>query len=105
MDISEFSTSPDKYGFKEVRFTPDQYWRHDTMDKYEADQLLVHWNKAAKLNKFMANTSAMSIAELQSFRYTSSKFKEIIQKRQFDLLLKIGNRYRNRYYEKILQSA
>tara|TARA_R110002096_G_C14107876_1_gene679481 strand:- start:290 stop:520 length:231 start_codon:yes stop_codon:yes gene_type:complete len=76
------------------------------MDKYEADQLLVHWNKAAESNKFMANTSAMSIAELQSFKLNNHKFKEVIQKKhQFDLLLKIGNQYRNRYYEKILQSV
>ena len=106
MDISEFSTSPDKYGFKEVRFNPDQYWRHDTMDKYEADQLLVHWNKAAESNKFMANTSAMSIAELQSFKLNNHKFKEVIQKKhQFDLLLKIGNSYRKKYFNKILRSA
>ena len=54
----------------------------------------------------MANTSAMSIAELQSFKLNNHKFKEVIQKKhQFDLLLKIGNQYRNRYYEKILQSV
>ena len=104
MDVSEFSTSPDKYGFKEVSFKPEQYWRHDTMDKPTADALLVEWTDAANSNKFMANTSAMSIAELQSFKISSS-FKDIIQKRQFDLLLKIGNQYRDRYYEKILQSV
>jgi len=104
MDVSEFSTSPDKYGFKEVSFKPEQYWRHDTMDKHQADALLVQWTDAANLNKFMANTSAMSIAELQSFKISSS-FKDIIQKRQFDLLLKIGNQYRKKYFNKILRSA
>ena len=106
MDISEFSTSPEKYGFEEVSFDPVHYWRHSTMDKTEADNLQLQWNTAQESNKFMANTSAMSIAELQSFKLNNHKFKEVIQKKhQFDLLLKIGNQYRNRYYEKILQSV
>jgi len=105
MDVSEFSTSPEKYGFKEVRFKPDQYWRHDTMDKTTADFLLTEWREAAQHNKYMANTNQMSIAELQSFRHTSSSFKEVIQQRKFNVLLHAGNEYRNRYYKKILESA
>ena len=104
MDISEFSTSPEKYGFEEVSFNPVHYWRHSTMDKTEADNLQLQWNTAQEKNTYMTSGDGMIIAELQGLR-VADKFKNIIQKRQLDLMVKIKDQYRNKYYNKINNSA
>ena len=77
MDISEFSTSPEKYGFEEVSFDPVHYWRHSTMDKTEADNLQLQWNTAQEKNTYMTSGDGMIIAELQGLR-VADKFKNII---------------------------
>lgn len=43
--LADMSTNPEKYGFKELRFIPDLYWKHETMDILTAqkkrDELLM----------------------------------------------------------------
>src|SRR3989338_2014667 len=41
VDYSDYSRNPGRYGFKEIRFEPDYYWRHETMDLVQARELAI----------------------------------------------------------------
>ena len=64
-DYASISTDPKRYGFSELRFMPDYYWRHDTMDLHEAQELGVQWVNATKSNPHMARVHSLAYSELQ----------------------------------------
>ena len=101
VDVSEFSSNPKKYGFQEVRWKPDHYWKHSTMDLPTAETLFEKWDNARKQNNYMVQVGSMAVAEMQSLRCYQKNIKEIIKNRNFDLMLQIANNYRKKYFSKM----
>lgn len=62
-DFSAFSSNPGRYGFLELRFEPDYYWRHETLDLYEAYEIQSIWNRATENNPYIAQSTQLSFME------------------------------------------
>ena len=39
----EFSDKNEKFGIIEIRFDPEYYWRHDTLDLNDAKRIALKW--------------------------------------------------------------
>ena len=77
-DYAEYSRNPEKYGFRNVKFSGDtQYWEHDTMNRHQAEELayegMVQWWNHGK-DTYMDSIWSYTIMKSLGFQW-----KEITQ--------------------------
>jgi radical SAM superfamily enzyme YgiQ (UPF0313 family) len=96
IDNAEFSINPKKYGFSEVSFYPNYYWKHTTMDYTTALRLEKAWVRAISQNRYMNNLSSISVAELQTLigsknMFPIKNYSKVIEKYSANFLKKYYN--------------
>lgn len=75
---ADFSKNPQKYGFDEVRFEPDYYWRHSTMDSIRAEEIRRHWRDRMLENRTGIGSFITSIFQYPHARSLGYSHEEIV---------------------------
>ena len=48
----DFSQDSDTYGFRNIRFFPDYYWEHDTLNYYQCKDIALKWKQILPLARY-----------------------------------------------------
>ena len=71
---AEYAVDPKKYGFNEVRFYPDFYWKHDTMNHVQAVRLYNYIQDKCKENPYLTGP-VLDIVNLMAEGIDRSDYK------------------------------
>lgn len=121
VDFSEQSRNPNKFGFTELTFSPEFYWKHDTLDLFKAREINEQWRKAFEEHTFTrfggsahgeyVRIRDTGLSHKETVVFMKTKFlsgKKIINvnvknKRIFkDYVKKLSKENIQRYYDKFL---
>jgi len=75
---SDMTADPKKYGFKELRWTPEIYWEHETMNRNTATEILKQFNEARNSNSYISRTSLMGPNDLLTLGIKQNDFKSYL---------------------------
>jgi len=99
-DSAEFVVDPKKYGFEEVQFFPELYWKHSTMDIEEAKQLKEVVATAQAQNSFFSK--GRGIDELLTAGVAPSQWRKAFEIGQKDeILTSLKDKIINSYFDRI----
>lgn len=107
VDYSDYSANPTKYGFKEVRFGAENYWRHDSMDRIKAmelaNEIYEEWTRSKPRNMIL---SMWAYPNLRTLGFTHADITRHITdhatgKELRELYLKRIDEYLQKYFRQL----
>jgi len=107
---SEFSEKNQKFGIQEIRFSPEYYWRHESLDLNDCKRIALEWEKImADHPKTLFerhanfNTSFWAYPRVRSFGYDHHEATRIMSAREVPVDVYIQNlEWINNYHQELL---
>lgn len=87
IDYADFSRNPEKYGFELVRFSPEYYWKHSTMDLNRAHEIRLHWRNSmrkARVGQDSFITCIFQYPHARSLGYSHEEVVNLIKNGQWE---------------------
>jgi radical SAM superfamily enzyme YgiQ (UPF0313 family) len=82
---NDFSDNKDKFGIREIRWDPEYYWRHDTMDLTQAKEIALKWEQTMSNHPYTQmeshldyNVSFWAYPRLRSFGMGHKEAKDTL---------------------------
>lgn len=108
---NDFSERKERFGFKELRWHPEYYWAHDTLDLTKCKEIAEKWeevmfNHPTSLFERHANfnTSFWAYPRVRSFGYSHNEASNILKSREIPIDVYRQNvKWINNYHTELIE--
>lgn len=105
----DYSQTPDSFGFKTIRFFPEYYWEHDTMNFNQCKEIAQRWKEALKSSHSGADMASegmnnfWSYPRMRSLGYSHAESFDMLKHNNMPDELYIRNDAWIQRYHRLLQ--